>query len=159
MRCAIIHDQREIRSGAIGASATRGVRCYVSLPAHGERGVEYRSPDCFDAYFLPRSTGGGFGPRPFPIHVARAPLSVEPRQRVGAVLPPRTRLAATFNLCAALLIGRSHQLNRISDKPGSDLAYPSHAHNVPFRVTFQRPNRDIERIVNVQQVVGEIRNV
>lgn len=120
---SIIHDQREIRSGAIGASATRGVRCYVSLPAHGERGVEYRSPSCFDAV-TSRKTGGRFGARPFSgnyIHVARASISVEPRQRVGAVLPPRTRLAATLS---RRFISSRLQFRRIGYQPGSYVSDP-----------------------------------
>jgi hypothetical protein len=67
---------------------------------------------------------------------------------------PSLGRAANLNMCAALLIGRSHQLYRISDKPGSDLAYPFHSDNPSSGVTFHAQEHEPKGVGSAQEVIG-----
>jgi hypothetical protein len=159
---AVIHDQREIRSGAIGASATRGVRCYVSLPAHGERGVERGSPDLLDAYY-PQSPGNssrraqlsrGFGLGSFSHSIARLSLNSAEHTRRAGTDPLRYRLVAPNSL---RVLGRSRQFRRIGYQPGSYVSDPCEGHSFsPFHgVTFQYSEHVMEGVGSAQDRIGE----
>jgi hypothetical protein len=155
MRRAIIHDQREIRSWAIGASATRGVRCYVSLPAHGERGVERGSPDLLDAYY-PQSPGNssrraqlsrGFGLGSFSNSIARLSLNSAEHTRRAGTDPLRYRLVAHNSL---RVLGRSRQfcLQQNSPRQSSNLL-EGHFRR-PIGVTFYATEHGTSR----GQIIG-----
>jgi hypothetical protein len=79
------------------------------------------------------------------------------RQRAG-VNPLCYRLSAAF--IPLRVLGRSRQfcLQQNSPRQSSNLL-EGHVSNVPFRVAFQSSEHDSGKVVNVQQVVGEIRNV
>lgn len=110
-------------------------------------------PRLFDA---PRKTGGSCQASPvlFISHCARSnpsaaahrPLVRAPGGRAATlhvVHDGRHRRGSRFRravqFSAALFIGRGHQLYRISDKPGSDLAYPLHRSTPSVVRGFQHP--------------------
>jgi hypothetical protein len=102
-------------------------------------------------HFLPVRTGAGLNrSRLFSHSIARAadPLAGAAHRRLVAI-PCEGRAANKFS--AALLIGRSHQLNRISDKPGSDLAYPFHLER-PSSVAGFYDQKHSERLITRAQV-------
>jgi hypothetical protein len=88
-----------------------------------------------------RNTGRDFGPGLFSFarRSALDGLSMRGCSSKGSrwrlAIPSRLVGRLQFVCCA--LIGRSHQLYRISDKPGSDLAYP-------FHVSTSSPSREHE---------------
>jgi hypothetical protein len=93
-------------SRALGLSATR----YDHSPAdrqacNGRQDLQARR--CL-THVSPCITGGGFGPRPFPIHVARASLSVEPRRRVQGFSSPLARgsVATPIEFVRAVMAAR-----------------------------------------------------
>lgn len=84
--------------------------------------------------------------RPSQFHIAsRLPPSGRGDRRADFSLK---RLARRKFMCCAL-VGRSHQLNRISDKPGSDLAYPFH--RVLSKSVGLNANRHSERRLTHEQ--------
>jgi hypothetical protein len=80
-------------------------------------------------------------------------------QRRRLVASPPGRPAAALQFSAALLIGRSHQLNRIRDKPGSDLAYPFHSISPSSGVTFHAQEHEPKGVGSAQERVGEFQDV
>lgn len=133
---SVIHDQREIRSRTWGPSS-RGVRCYVSLPAHGERGVGRGSPSMLDAF--PLNWPGRFANRRSGLFhsIARRPPGLSNRRRAGAH-PLSYRLVATHS---RRFISSRLQFRRIGYQPGSYVSDPfeGHSYNASLSPWFQCP--------------------
>jgi len=128
MTSRIIHNQTKTHGRDMGLSLCGG-ESRAPMPACGQGGVHsfpigassFRSSRLLDA---PPLTGRGFALRSFS-HSRRARLvlpDVAPGRFARDPLIGRT----VYKFSAALLIGRSHQLNRIGHKPGSDIADPLH---------------------------------
>jgi hypothetical protein len=139
-----------------GASVTR----YGHIPDDRQACNRRRSKGLDCLMHSPCNRWGGVATLPH--HLIRIALRVSStgssdRQRAG-VNPLRYRLSADF--IPLRVLGRSNQFRRIGYQPGSYRSDPfeSQSHR-PFRVAFQSSEHDSGKVVNVQQVVGEIRNV
>lgn len=149
---SVIHDQKNARHGTWGSSIWGG--CDAHIPAHGQGGwhvlsvgesVQFRGGLARLLTLLPNSRGrvATCATRLFHTCVARALLSVEPRQRVGAVLPRRTRLAATF--FPLRVLGRSRQFRLVQHVTRqSPDAHEGHVVNASL-VRWFNANRHSER--------------
>lgn len=110
---------RDQKNGPGRAGAARMGQSPVHIPAHGERGVEYSYPSCFDAVTSINWPGRFANRRSglFPhSRVARAfSRSVEPRRRAGQQ-PPDARLVATPIEFVRAVMAARRQLKTSSHK-------------------------------------------
>jgi hypothetical protein len=117
------------------------------------------SADCLTTSFTPLG-GIAILPRGHQFSLlSRLLPGFEHRRRVqGFSLPLAHGSVATLHCRCRLARGPQFGFpQHVSGK--SSNAAKSHVVNVPSRVTFHTPEHDSGKVVNVQQVVGEIRNV
>jgi hypothetical protein len=111
---AFMGGMRRLASIALNHDQDWSASCRAGLELSRQT-VGFRGPDRL----------GGIAMLPsHPILIARRLPSCGLSDRRTDV--PSRRQSAPPEFSAALLIGRSHQLNRIGHEPGSDVAYPFH---------------------------------
>lgn len=138
-------DYRPVRVGQGGHHA-------VSVGGHA---LHSRSAGCFDVTSLnSRGRIAICAPRLSNSRIARLgpPRRLSDRQRAGAN-PLGYRLSATFKTWPRFLIGGGNQLNRISDKPASDLANLFHLERLSSVRGFNTHTHS-ERTLTVAQKPG-----
>lgn len=150
----IVHDQTKTESRD-GASLCGG---YSSRPTpareQGRAHVRFAGDgfSCVARRLTASKTGGGFGPRTFSSSrfARRCPLSGLSNRRVVGFLP---RQPATHS---ALSLARAFNFTQHTDGQVSDAA---HSLEHLSYVGRSMPNHRTKGVVNVRELVGEIRNV